>query len=115
MGVEVPKLVRRLREVFSSSSPPSSQQQINEPARNHESLDWPPAGPVTALPQAKQLTRRTGWTLEWDVRRSTVTVQEGPEGEKWSVGVGELPPNVQEIIALGGLESWVRKEIRGTT
>jgi len=113
MGVEVPKLVRRLREVFSSSAPSSSQQQINKPARNSESLDSPPPGPVTAPPQAKQLTRRTGWTLEWDVRRSTVTVQEGPEGEKWSVGVGELPPNVQEIIALGGLESWVRKEIGG--
>lgn len=114
MGVEVPKLVRRLREVFSSSVPSSSQQQINEPAQNRESLDSPPLGPVTASPQAKQLTHRTGWTLEWDVRRSTVTVQEGPEGEKWSVRVGELPPNVQEIIALGGLESWVRKEIGGT-
>ena len=114
MGVEVPKLVRRLREVFSSSSPSSSQQQANEPARNRESLDSPPPGPVTAPSQAKQLTRRTGWTLEWDVRRSTVTVQEGPEGEKWSVMVDELPPNVQEIIALGGLESWVRKEIGGT-
>lgn len=30
------------------------------------------------------------------------------------VKVGELPPNVQEIIALGGLENWVRKEIGGT-
>ena len=68
---------------------------------------------MTAPPQAKQLTRRTGWMLEWDVRRSTVTVQEGPEGEKWSVRAGEPPPNVQEIIALGGLESWVRKEIAG--
>lgn len=114
MGVEVPKLFRRLREVFSSSSPSSSQQQVNEPARNRESFDSPPPGPVTALSQAKQLTRRTGWTLERDVRRSTVTMQEGPEGEKWSVRVGELPPNVQEIIALGGLESWARKEIEGT-
>ena len=43
-----------------------------------------------------------------------MTVQEGPEGEKWSVRAGEPPPNVQEIIALGGLESWVRKEIGGT-
>jgi homoaconitate hydratase len=77
MGVEVPKLVRRLREVFSSSAPSSSQQQINEPAQNRESLDSPPLGPVTASPQAKRLTRRTGWTLEWDVRRSTMTVQEG--------------------------------------
>jgi homoaconitate hydratase len=43
-----------------------------------------------------------------------VNVQEGPEGKKWNVKVGELPPNVQEIIALGGLESWVKKEIGGT-
>jgi homoaconitate hydratase len=25
--------------------------------------------------------------------------------------VGELPPNVQEIIARGGLEKWVKAEI----
>ena len=42
-----------------------------------------------------------------------MTVQEGPESEKWSVRVGELPPNMQEIIALGRLESWVKKEIGG--
>lgn len=114
MGVEVPRLANRLREVFSSSTPPSSQQNIDEPSQNRESLDSPPPGAVAQPPQAKQLTRRTGWTLEWDVRRSTVTVQEGPSGLEWSVKVGELPPNVQEIIALGGLESWVRKEIGGT-
>lgn len=114
MGVEVPKLANRLREVFSSSSPSSSQQKMKEPSQNRESLDSPPPGAVAQPAQAKQLTRRTGWTLEWDVRRSTVSVQEGPDGAKWSVKVGELPPNVQEIIALGGLESWVRKEIGGT-
>jgi homoaconitate hydratase len=43
-----------------------------------------------------------------------VSVQEGPEGRKWNVKVGELPPNVQEIIALGGLENWVKKEIGAT-
>ncbi|KAF2744507.1 homoaconitase mitochondrial precursor [Sporormia fimetaria CBS 119925] len=117
MGVEVPKLARRLREVFSSSSPASSQQQVQEPSQTQSArqdpLDALPTG-VTAQPaQARQLTRRTGWTLEWDVRRSTVSVQEGPGGQKWSVQVGELPPNVQEIIALGGLESWVKKEIGG--
>jgi homoaconitate hydratase len=79
MGLEVPKLVERLREVFSSSE--------------------------------KQLSRRTGWTLEWDVRRSQVTIQEGLEGEKWTQKVGELPPNVHEIIARGGLENWVKGEI----
>jgi homoaconitate hydratase len=114
MGVEVPKLADRLREVFSSSTPAASQQNMQEPEKNRESLDSPPPGNVVQPQQAKHLTRRTGWTLEWDVRRSTVNVQEGKEGKRWSVKVGSLPPNVQEIIALGGLESWVRKEIGGT-
>lgn len=115
MGVEVPKLANRLREVFSSTGTSSSQQAIKEPANNRESLDSPPPAAAAQPTQAKQLTRRTGWTLEWDVRRSTVSVQEGPNGPKWNVKVGELPPNVQEIIALGGLENWVRKEIAGTS
>jgi homoaconitate hydratase len=114
MGVEVPKLANRLREVFSSTNPSSSQQAIKEPSQNKESLDSPPPA-ATAQPAAsKQLTRRTGWTLEWDVRRSKVSVQEGPNGAKWDVKVGSLPPNVQEIIALGGLENWVKKEIGAT-
>lgn len=78
MGLEVPKLIERLRESFSS--------------------------------QDKQLSRRTGWTLEWDVRRSQVTIEEA-NGEKWTQKVGSLPPNVQEIIARGGLENWVKAEI----
>ncbi|KAM0328759.1 hypothetical protein ACHAQA_005172 [Verticillium albo-atrum] len=76
LGVEVPKLVQRLRETFKD----------------------------------KTLTRRTGWTLKWDVRRSKVSVTE-KGGETWSVKVGEMPPNVQSIIALGGLEKWVKNEI----
>jgi homoaconitate hydratase len=111
MGVEVPRLANRLREVFSSQDASSSQQAIKEPSNNRESLDSPPPAAAAQPSQAKQLTRRTGWTLEWDVRRSTVSVQEGPNGAKWNVKVGELPPNVQEIIALGGLENWVKKEI----
>ncbi|KAJ5612351.1 Homoaconitate hydratase [Penicillium lagena] len=59
----------------------------------------------------KALTRRTGWTLTWDVRRSQIEVQEGPNGPKWTHKVGELPPNVQEIIAKGGLEKWVKNAI----
>ncbi|KAF2262918.1 homoaconitase [Lojkania enalia] len=114
MGVEVPKLANRLREAFSSPTPSPSQRDMQEPSQNRESLDSPPPAAVAQPAQAKQLTRRTGWMLEWDVRRSTVSVQEGPSGAKWNVKVGELPPNVQEIIALGGLESWVRKEIGGT-
>lgn len=80
MGLEVPRLVERLRETFVSQGD-------------------------------KVLTRRTGWTLTWDVARSRIEVQEGPSGEKWSQPVGELSPNVQDIIATGGLEKWVKKEI----
>lgn len=79
MGVEVPRLVQRLRETFKDAE--------------------------------KVPTRRTGWKFVWDVRRSKVTVTEGEGGESWSQKVGELPPNVQEIIARGGLEKWVKQEI----
>jgi homoaconitate hydratase len=77
MGLEVPKLVERLRAAFAERQP----------------------------------TRRTGWTLTWDVKRSVVEVQEGEGGDKWTEQVGELPANVQEIIAAGGLESWVKNEV----
>jgi len=81
MGVEVPKLVQRLRETFGGKD------------------------------GEKTLTRRTGWKFVWDVRRSKVVVTEGEGGETWSQKVGELPPNVQEIIAKGGLEKWVKSQI----
>ncbi|KAI9768509.1 MAG: mitochondrial Homoaconitase [Geoglossum umbratile] len=87
MGVEVPKLIHRLREVFTTSS----------------SQDGKESG-------EKVLTRRTGWTLEWDVRRSKVTITES-DGKSWSQKVAELPPNVQEVIASGGLEKWVKAQI----
>ncbi|KAJ0286343.1 mitochondrial Homoaconitase [Colletotrichum noveboracense] len=58
----------------------------------------------------KVLTRRTGWRVLWDVKRSKVVVTE-KDGASWSVKVGELPPNVQEIIAKGGLEKWVKSQI----
>lgn len=80
MGVEVPKLVQRLRETFGKGD-------------------------------EKIATRRTGWKFLWDVRRSKVTVTEGAGGETWSQKVGELPPNVQDIIAKGGLEKWVKAQI----
>lgn len=80
MGVEVPKLVQRLRETFGKGD-------------------------------EKVATRRTGWKFLWDVRRSKVTVTEGAGGETWSQKVGELPPNVQDIIAKGGLEKWVKAQI----
>ncbi|EEH16852.2 homoaconitase, mitochondrial [Paracoccidioides brasiliensis Pb03] len=78
MGLEVPRLVSRLREVFGGQG---------------------------------KLTQRTGWKLTWDVRRSLIEVQEGEGGPKWTHRVGELPPNVQEIIARGGLEKWVKNAI----
>lgn len=81
MGVEVPRLVRRLRETFprDDKSPPV-------------------------------LTRRTGWRLLWDIRRSKVVVTEA-DGSSWEQKVGELPSNVQDIIARGGLEKWVKAQI----
>ena len=83
MGLEVPRLVQRLRTHFNSLS--------------HDTK--------------RQLTRRTGWTLTWDVKRSLIEVQEGEGGETWTEQVGELSRNVQEIIAAGGLEAWVKAEI----
>ncbi|EED12510.1 homoaconitase LysF [Talaromyces stipitatus ATCC 10500] len=77
MGLEVPRLVERLRESFGEGNVP---------------------------------TRRTGWTLTWDVRRSQIEVREH-DGTTWTHRVGELPPNVQEIIAKGGLENWVKNAI----
>ena len=111
MGVEVPRLVKRLRETFSGAPPKRSQKNITEPSQNWESLDSPPPAPQNVPTQEKLLTRRTGWTFIWDVRRSRVEVQEGEGGGRWTQKVGELPPNVQEIIARGGLEKWVKKEI----
>ncbi|KAL9619593.1 MAG: hypothetical protein Q9160_005780 [Pyrenula sp. 1 TL-2023] len=115
MGLEVPRLVERLRSHFSSASNPassssSSKPPIPEPRANEQSLDTPPPGPIEPHNERK-LTRRTGWTLTWDVARSVVEVQEGPGGEVWTERVGELPANVQAIIAAGGLEGWVKREI----
>lgn len=111
MGVEVPRLVQRLRETFSTGETVGSQQAIIEPSHNRESLDSPPPGPQTTPRLEKVLTRRTGWKFVWDVRRSLVEIREGEGGTTWTQKVGELPPNVQKIIALGGLENWVKKEI----
>jgi homoaconitate hydratase len=62
----------------------------------------------------KVLTRRTGWTLTWDVVRSVVKVQEGENGASWERKVGEFPENLQEIISMGGLTNWVKHEIKKT-
>lgn len=88
VGLELPRLVSRLREAFAT------------PAENGQQ-------------PAPMPTRRTGWVLTWDVRRRRIEVSEG-EGEgarRWTESVGELPPNVQEIVAKGGLEKWVQASI----
>ena len=109
MGLEIPKLVERLRERFPVPSKQPSTESVIEPSQNKDSLDSPPPAPPKQTPQV--LTRRTGWQLTWDVRTSRVTIEEGEGKPAWSVKVGELPTNVQEIIAKGGLEKWVRAQI----
>lgn len=59
----------------------------------------------------KPLTRRTGWKLLWDVRRSKVTVTE-QDGSSWVHEVSEMPPNVQEIVAKGGIVKWVQATLQ---
>lgn len=116
MGLEVPKLIHRLRETFSEAAhSQEADSHVTEPVGNKEeqqSLDSPP--PAVPTPREKQLSRRTGWTLVWDVKKSQIEVREGPNGKTWTEKVGELPPNVQEIIAKGGLEKWVQNEIAAT-
>jgi homoaconitate hydratase len=112
MGVEVPRLVERLRETFSSKSV-EENSAVEEPGQNKDSLDSPPPATQASPKAEKMLTRRTGWMFVWDVKRSKVIITEGKGGETWSQKVGELPPNVQEIIARGGLEKWVKGEIGG--
>ena len=113
MGVEAPKLISRLREAFPAAGD-ATTSAITEPAQNSQSLDDPPPAPENKPAEKSELTIRTGWTFTWDVRRSKVVVQEGERGEVWEQRVGELPPNVQDVIARGGLEGWVRKEIEST-
>ncbi|OCK97063.1 homoaconitase [Cenococcum geophilum 1.58] len=80
LGLEVPRLVRRLREAYKDEA-------------------------------ERRLTRRTGWKFLWDVRRSKVVIKEA-DGSTWEQKVGELPPNVQEIIVYGGFEKWVKAKIK---
>lgn len=57
-------------------------------------------------------TRRTGWILTWDVPRSTVSVVDEQGKDVFKQKVGEVGPNLQDIIIKGGLEGWVRSEIK---
>jgi homoaconitate hydratase len=113
IGIEVPRLVQRLRQTFSPQKTEGekqpeqvNQQSVTEPDRNKQSLDS-----VPAPKQENALTRRTDWLFTWDVRRSVVEIREGEGGDTWTQSVGELSANVQEIIARGGLEKWVQKEL----
>lgn len=90
MIVEVPRLIQRLRETFAASTETQAKTDVTEPEANKQSLDTPKPA-EQALPEGeKVLTRRTGWTLTLDLRRSKVTVKEGENGEEWSQKVGEV-------------------------
>ena len=113
LGLELPGLIQLLRNRFSSQVPSNAKGLglVVEPDLNKESLDSPPPGPEKKPVVKKQLTRRTGYRLHWDVRKSRVEVRDGEGRVIYQERVGEMPPNVQEIIACGGLENWVKKAI----
>ena len=120
MGVEVPRLIGRLREVFGSTpTQDTTSEAVTEPSGNRESLDSPPSSSPSTInavgidKASPSSTTRTDWTFTWDIRQSMIYVREGKDGPTWEQRVGELPANVQEIIAQGGLEKWVRKELDG--
>jgi homoaconitate hydratase len=60
-------------------------------------------------------TRRSpwlaGWKLLWDVRQPKVTITE-QDGTSWVQNVGEISPNVQEIVAKGGIVKWVQSRLQ---
>lgn len=62
--------------------------------------------------QDGELTRRTGWTLKWDIPKSTVTVSDESGNVVLTNKVGELGTNLQEIIIEGGLEGWVKAQLK---
>ncbi|BFZ57190.1 mitochondrial Homoaconitase [Savitreella phatthalungensis] len=57
-------------------------------------------------------TRRTGWTITWEVARSKIIVREGSEGPTWERAVGTLGPSVQSLFVEGGLEGLVKAELK---
>ena len=103
MGLEIPRLVERLRDAFGVDSQASNATKPQEPEANEQSLDSIPTGPAQTPKGEKMLSRRTGWQLVWDVARSEVQITEGQGGETWTEKVPEVPPNVQRIVAGGGL------------
>lgn len=89
LSLSMPRLIERLRASFPFQ------------AKNGDGGDK----------RNSTLTRRTGWTLTWDVQRSVLEVQEGPGGITWTEKVGALPATVQAIIAAGGLEAFTKAEV----
>lgn len=59
-----------------------------------------------------ELTVRTGWILKWDVTTATVEVKDSEGNVVLKQKVGELGTNLQDIIVKGGLEGWVRSELK---
>ncbi|ERF72350.1 hypothetical protein EPUS_06106 [Endocarpon pusillum Z07020] len=99
IALEVPKLVERLRQSFPVPSV-HQKQDVTGSSQSKESFDSSSHAPLKETPRV--LTWRTCWSLNWDVRRSKVEIDEGEGKPKWSVKVSELPANVQEIIVRGG-------------
>lgn len=62
----------------------------------------------------KELTKRTGWFLNWDVANAKVTVTEGSlDGPVvFEQKVAEVGTNLQDIIVKGGLEGWIKSELK---
>ncbi|WLF80631.1 mitochondrial Homoaconitase [Lodderomyces elongisporus] len=61
---------------------------------------------------SNELTIRTGWFLKWDVTTATVTVADSDANVILKQKVGELGTNLQDIIVKGGLEGWVKAELK---
>ncbi len=62
--------------------------------------------------EKKLPTRRTGWIFNWDVPKSVVTVKNASGDVILKQKVSEVGPNLQAIIVEGGLEGWVRAELK---
>ncbi|KAK9480770.1 hypothetical protein V1514DRAFT_324418 [Lipomyces japonicus] len=59
-----------------------------------------------------ELTRRTGLFIKWDVPRARVQVRDADQNVVFEQRVGDLGPNLQDIIIQGGLEEWIKNEIK---
>lgn len=62
--------------------------------------------------EKEELTRRTGWRLKWDIPTSIVTITDETGKVILTNKVGELGTNLQDIIIEGGLEGWVRAQLK---